>query len=94
MGATERKESVGFDRSIRYNPGMTKADVMAGALRLSPAERLELVEELWETIAEAPESVPLTDELRRELDRRLAEDDASPTDVIPWEDIKREIEGL
>jgi putative addiction module component (TIGR02574 family) len=57
---------------------MTKAAVMASALELSPAERLELVEELWDSLAEHAEDVPLTDEMRAELDRRLAEHEANP----------------
>jgi putative addiction module component (TIGR02574 family) len=30
----------------------------------------------------------LTDAQRRELERRVAEDDASPDDVVPWEQVK------
>jgi putative addiction module component (TIGR02574 family) len=29
----------------------------------------------------------LTDAQRRELERRIAEDDASPDDVVPWEQV-------
>jgi putative addiction module component (TIGR02574 family) len=72
---------------------MTKAAVIASALELSPTERLELLEELWDSIAEDPNDVPLTDEMRAELDGRLAEHEADPSDVIPWEQVKREITG-
>ena len=30
----------------------------------------------------------LTDAQRRELERRIAEDDANPDDVVPWEQVK------
>ena len=30
----------------------------------------------------------LTDKQRRELERRIAEDDANPDDVVPWEQVK------
>ena len=59
-----------------------------GIERLSVEERLALVEELWDSIAEA---TPLTDAQRAELDRRLAEHEANPDDVVPWENIKASI---
>jgi putative addiction module component (TIGR02574 family) len=39
--------------------------------RLSPDERLDLMEQLWESLRKDPSSVPLTDAQREELDRRL-----------------------
>ncbi|MBI3938527.1 MAG: addiction module protein [Betaproteobacteria bacterium] len=62
-----------------------------GIDRLSVEERLALVEELWDSIAEDSAAVPLTDAQRAELDRRLAEHDAHPEDVVPWEDVKASI---
>jgi putative addiction module component (TIGR02574 family) len=59
-----------------------------GIERLSVEERLALVEELWDSIAEA---TPLTDAQRAELDRRLAEHEADPDGAVPWEDIKASI---
>lgn len=55
--------------------------------RLSVSERLRLLEDLWDSIAEdAPDAaLPVTPELAAELDRRLAEHEASPEDVVPWE---------
>jgi len=51
---------------------------MSNALReelfkLSAAERLELVEELWDSIADEDEALALTEEQREDLERRLAE---------------------
>lgn len=59
-----------------------------GIERLSVEERLTLVEELWESIAE---DTPLTDAQRAELGRRLAQHEANPDDVVPWEQIKASI---
>ncbi len=39
-------------------------------LNLGVKERLELIEEIWDSIAEHPEAVPLTVAQRKELDRR------------------------
>lgn len=47
-------------------------------LRLPVEERLELVEAIWESIRAHPEELPLTDEVRSELDRRLAIHRADP----------------
>jgi putative addiction module component (TIGR02574 family) len=43
----------------------------ADTLELPVAERLPLVEEIWDTIATAPEALPLTDEDKRLTDERL-----------------------
>ena len=59
-----------------------------GIERLSIAERLLLVEELWDSIAA---DTPLTDAQRAELDRRLADHEANPDDVVSWEDIQPSI---
>ncbi len=61
-----------------------------GIDRLGVDERLALIEELWESIATTP--VPLTDEQRAELDRRLADHQANPDDVVPWEDVKSSLD--
>ena len=59
-----------------------------GIERLSVAERLVLLEELWDSIAAA---TPLTDAQRIELDHRLADHEANPDEVVSWEEIKSSI---
>ncbi len=59
-----------------------------GIERLSVAERLLLVEELWDSIAAA---TSLTDAQRAELDRRLADHEANPDDVVSWEEVQSSI---
>ncbi len=39
--------------------------------KLTPAEQLQLVEELWDSLCDQPDAVPLTEAQRAELDRRL-----------------------
>ena len=58
--------------------------------RLSLEDRIALMHELWDSIAAEPGRPPLSDSLRRELERRMAEHQANPTDAIPWEQIKAE----
>lgn len=59
--------------------------------KLSAAERLELVEELWDSIADEDEALALTDEQREDLERRLAEADADPPGGSPWEQVRERI---
>jgi putative addiction module component (TIGR02574 family) len=59
-----------------------------GIDRLNIDDRLALVEEIWASICADSASFPLTEAQRAELDRRVADDEAFPDDVIPWEDIK------
>jgi putative addiction module component (TIGR02574 family) len=59
-----------------------------GIDRLPIDERLTLVEEIWDSIAADTGAVPLTDVQRIELQKRIAEDDARPDDVTPWEQVK------
>jgi putative addiction module component (TIGR02574 family) len=55
--------------------------------RLSVAERLRLVEQLWDSLAETPHSIPLTSSQRQELDRRLDRVDRDGATGIPWDDM-------
>jgi putative addiction module component (TIGR02574 family) len=58
---------------------------------LTPEERLRLIEELWDSLTEKPETVPLTDEQREELDRRLDELESSGSEGIPWDEVLQQI---
>jgi putative addiction module component (TIGR02574 family) len=58
-------------------------------------ERLQLVEDIWDSIAaEAnarPDRLPLSDARRTELLRRRADLAANPDDAIPWETVRDEL---
>ena len=58
---------------------------------LSPEERLRLIEELWDSLAEKPEAVPLTNPQREELDRRLDDLEQSGPVGIPWDEVLQQI---
>ena len=62
-----------------------------GIDRLNVDERLALVEEIWATICADAKGLPLTDDQRAELDRRVADDDAYPDDVVPWDEVKASV---
>ena len=59
-----------------------------GIDRLSIAERLELIGQIWDTLPEAEEGPLLPDWHRRELERRRAAAEADPGAGIPWEVVK------
>lgn len=59
--------------------------------RLSVAERILLVEEIWDSIVEENAVIPLTAELRAELDRRLEAAAQNPSAGTSWETIKRRL---
>lgn len=55
--------------------------------KLTPAERLQLVEELWDSLCDTPEAVPLTEAQRAELDRRLDDLEQEGPTGIPWDEV-------
>lgn len=59
---------------------------------LTPAERIQLIEILWDSFLEDPDSVPVTDEQRAELRRRLAAHEQDPDAARPWPEIRSELE--
>jgi putative addiction module component (TIGR02574 family) len=58
---------------------------------LSPAEKLQLVEDLWDDLAATPEDVPVHDWQVRELERRKANLLNNPGSGLSWEEVKRRI---
>lgn len=60
---------------------------------LTPEERLELLEELWDSLAATPGSAPLTNTQRAELDRRLDDLEREGPVGIPWEGVISRIRG-
>ena len=61
-------------------------------LTLSVKERLQIVGEIWESIAASPEEIPLNASQRRELDRRRREHRRNPSAAKPWSEIKARLE--
>src|SRR4051812_6322345 len=59
-----------------------------GIDRLSAEDRLALAEAIWESVAREMEQDPPTEGQRKELERRLADSNARPDAVTPWEVIK------
>ena len=63
----------------------------ASVFDLSPAEKLQLVEDLWDDLAATAESVPVHEWQIEELDRRKASLEKNPASGPDWEQVKRSI---
>jgi putative addiction module component (TIGR02574 family) len=62
-----------------------------GIDRLSIEDRLTLLQEIWDSIAASSEQLPLKEDQKRLLDRRLADLDANPDNSLTWEEIKARV---
>jgi putative addiction module component (TIGR02574 family) len=60
--------------------------------RFSIAERVQLVEEIWDSIEEDAEDLPITDTQRVELDRRLAEYEGDPSGAKTWAELREDLD--
>ena len=63
-----------------------------GIDRLSLAERILLVEEIWDSIAAEAEALGIPQSHKDELDRRLAARDADLHSASSWEDVKTRLQ--
>ena len=59
---------------------------------LSIPERTELVEDIWDSIAEESERLSLTDAQRAELNRRLALYERDPSATRAWSEVCERLE--
>ena len=64
-----------------------KSELVAEILALPVAERVRLVEAIWDSISAVPEALPLTQWQKDELDRRLAEFEADPDSGATLEEV-------
>ncbi len=58
---------------------------------LSPPEKLQLVEDIWDDLAATPSDVPVHEWQKKELARRKANLMSSPASGLSWDEVKRRI---
>jgi putative addiction module component (TIGR02574 family) len=58
---------------------------------LSIDERIALVQAIWDSIAAEANHLELSETQKRELDRRIADLEANPDNVLTWEQIKAHV---
>jgi len=64
-----------------------KKQTATDTLNLSIPERIQLVEDIWDTIAAGADQVELTEEEKKLVDERLKMYHQNPNLGSPWEDI-------
>jgi len=64
---------------------------LSDILQMCVAERIQLAQDIWDSIAAVPESLPLTETDREELDRRLAAYAQNPDEGISWNELKERV---
>ena len=70
-----------------------KTDLLDEARRLTVTDRIELVEAIWDTVAEDAtlDQLPLSEAHRAELDRRLEDLQARPDAQSPWHEVRERL---
>ena len=59
--------------------------------QLSVPERIVLVQEVWDSIAASPDTAPVSEEQREELDRRLDNRRKEPSAASSWDEAREQI---
>jgi putative addiction module component (TIGR02574 family) len=72
---------------IQVNPTSTSI------FDLSPSEKLQLVEDLWDDLAATPEAVPVHDWQKEELAHRKANLMKNPASGLTWEEVKQRVQS-
>jgi putative addiction module component (TIGR02574 family) len=68
-----------------------KTITLEEVFQLPVAERIRIVEVIWDSIADSPEAVDLTEDQKAELDRRLAALEANPKAGSSWDEVRARI---
>lgn len=69
-----------------------KSKELSKILELSVAQRILIVEEIWDSIvADSPDSVPLIESQKKELDKRLNSYRENPGAGTSWNKVKEKI---
>ncbi len=58
---------------------------------LSPSEKLQLVEDLWDDLATTPDAIPVHAWQQEELDRRKENMLKNPGSGLTWEEVQRRV---
>ena len=70
---------------------MGKNITIADVLKLSVTDRLQLVEDIWDSISSFPETISLTDSQKQQLDSRLDAYHRDPNSALPWKEVVDQI---
>jgi putative addiction module component (TIGR02574 family) len=59
--------------------------------KLSPSEKIRVLQELWDEVAEEVSSEPLSESQKLLLDERIQRHIENPSDVEPWDRTRDDI---
>lgn len=71
---------------------MIDQSLVAKVVSLSPAERLELIGAVWDSLS--PNDLPVTEAEQTLIETRLADLERNPDDQSPWPEVKARLERL
>ena len=78
--------------ALIYTMSMPTPTATIEYMKLSVSERIQLVEDIWDSIAaEAADTVELSQAQKDELHRRVAAHRADPSTAIPWEQVRSKL---
>lgn len=60
---------------------------------LSVAERVLIIEDIWDSIVSSNKDLPVTDEQKKELDSRLEAYYKNPNEGKSWKEVKNNLES-
>jgi putative addiction module component (TIGR02574 family) len=75
----------------RFFRGYPMSSNAVSIFDLSPAEKLQLVEDLWDDLATNPSTIPVHEWHKEELERRKANLMNNPTSALSWDQVKQRI---
>lgn len=64
---------------------------IAEIFELSVAEKIQIVEDIWDSISNTPEELSLSEAEKLELDKRLESYEQNPNEGIEWETLKKNL---
>jgi len=67
---------------------VSKAEIISVIIKLSLAERIQIVEDIWDSIFDSNEQLSITPEQKTELDKRYLEYKRNPDNHSSWEEVK------
>jgi putative addiction module component (TIGR02574 family) len=67
--------------------------IVAEALKYDVPDRILIVEEIWDSIAQEPEAIPITEVQKKELARRLQSSLTNPESGTSWDVVRERIVG-
>jgi putative addiction module component (TIGR02574 family) len=73
---------------VAYHAGMTPTIDMDAIRKLSVADRLKLIDAIWETLADQDADIPVSDEVLTEMRRRVQELKDNPDSGMSLEEAR------